>query len=63
MTQDDLYLNSEELRLLTKRGASFFQIQSLDEMSIPYELDEYDSPLVKYEDAKPYLVRENIPLR
>jgi hypothetical protein len=49
---DIRFLNSEELRILTQRATSFLQIDYLDEHKLPYTLDEYDTPCVRYDDVK-----------
>jgi hypothetical protein len=46
------FLTSDELRTLTQRATSFLQIEYLDEKKIPYTLDEYGTPSVRYDDVK-----------
>ena len=46
------FLSSDELRALTQRATSFLQIEYLDEKKIPYTLDEYGTPCVRYDDVK-----------
>ena len=46
------FLTSDELRILTHRATSFLQIEYLDEKKIPYTLDEYGTPSVRYDDVK-----------
>ncbi len=46
------FLTSDELRILTQRASSFLQIEYLDEKKIPYTLDKYGTPCVRYDDVK-----------
>ena len=46
------FLTSDELRTLTQRASSFLQIEYLDEKKIPYSLDKYGTPCVRYDDVK-----------
>ncbi len=46
------FISSDELRSLTHRATSFLQIEYLDEKKIPYSLDEYGTPCVRYDDVK-----------
>ena len=46
------FLSSDELRILTHRATSFLEIEYLDEHKIPYRLDEYGTPCVRYDDVK-----------
>jgi hypothetical protein len=46
------FLTSDELRTLTQRASSFLQIEYLDEKKIPYTLDKYVTPCVRYDDVK-----------
>ncbi len=46
------FLTSDELRILTHRATSFLQVEYLDEHKIPYTLDEYGTPSVRYDDVK-----------
>ena len=46
------YLSSDELRILTHIATSFLQIEYLEEQKIPYILDEYGTPCVRYDDVK-----------
>lgn len=49
MDEND-YLTSEELRLLTGRGSSFLQVEMLNKHKIPHCLDEYGAPLVRIKE-------------
>ena len=46
------FLTPDELRSLTHRATSFLQVEYLDEKKIPYTLDEYGTPCVRYDDVK-----------
>jgi hypothetical protein len=46
------FVTSDELRTLTQRAISFLQVEYLDEKKIPYTLDEYGTPCVRYDDVK-----------
>ena len=46
------YLTSDELRLLTDRGAAALQIDALLRLGVRFELDHCSCPLVRYDDAK-----------
>ena len=48
---DIKFLTSDELRTLTQRASSFLQIEYLDEKKIPYTLDKYGTPCVRYDDV------------
>lgn len=45
------YLNSDDLRKLTRRATSFLQIEYLFQNNIPYFLDEFGTPCVRYDDV------------
>jgi hypothetical protein len=49
---DIKFITSDELRTLTKRATSFLQVEYLDEKKIPYTLDEYGTPCVRYDDVR-----------
>ena len=53
MDEND-YLTSDELRLLTGRGSSFLQIEMLNKHKIPHCLDEYGSPLVRFKEVREF---------
>ncbi len=48
----DDYLNSDELRSLTRAGSSIFQIKKLQKLGVPYALDQYGTPLVRRADVE-----------
>ena len=56
------YLNSDELRVLTKHVVSALQIDALSIMGVPFKLDQYLCPLVLYKDAKKYFLLGGEPL-
>ena len=49
---DIKFLTSDELRTLTQRASSFLQIEYLDKHKLPYTLDKYGTPCVRYDDVK-----------
>jgi hypothetical protein len=49
---DIKFLTSDELRTLTQRASSFLQIEYLDMHKLPYTLDKYGTPCVRYNDVK-----------
>ena len=53
MDEND-YLTSVELRLLTGRGSSFLQIEMLNKHKIPHCLDEYGTPLVRFKEVREF---------
>ena len=53
MDEND-YLTSDELRLLTGRGSSFLQIEMLNKHKIPHCLDEYGTPLVRFKKVREF---------
>ena len=53
MDEND-YLTSDELRLLTGRGSSFLQIEILNKHKIPHCLDEYGTPLVRFKEVREF---------
>ncbi len=53
MDEND-YLTSDELRLLTGRGSSFLQIEMLNKNKIPHCLDEYGTPLVRFKEVREF---------
>ena len=53
MDEND-YLSSDELRLLTGRGSSFLQIEMLNKHKIPHCLDEYGTPLVRFKEVSEF---------
>ena len=58
MDEND-YLTSDELRLLTGRGSSFLQIEMLNKHKIPYCLDEYGTPLVRIKEVREFSMTIN----
>ncbi len=56
------YLISDELRLLTNRGAADLQIDALLRLGVRFELDHCSCPLVRYDDAKQYFLLMAKPL-
>jgi hypothetical protein len=50
----DSYLNSDELRDLTQAGASFYQVEKLQKLGVPFSLDPYGTPLVKRADVNEF---------
>jgi len=53
MDEND-YLTSDELRLLTGRATSFLQIEMLNKHKIPHCLDEYGTPLVRFKEVREF---------
>ncbi len=53
MDEND-YLTSDELRLLTGKGSSFLQIEMLNKHKIPHCLDEYGTPLVRFKEVREF---------
>ena len=53
MDEND-YLTSDELRLLTGRGSSFLQIEMLNKHKIPHCLDEYGTPRVRFKEVREF---------
>ena len=49
---DIKFLTSDQLRTLTQRASSFLQIEYLDKHKLPYTLDKYGTPCVRYDDVK-----------
>jgi hypothetical protein len=56
------YLTSDELRLLTNRGAAKLQTDALLRLGVRFELDHFSCPLVRYDDAKQYFLLMAKPL-
>ena len=56
------YLTSDELRLLTNRGAAELQIDAVLRLGVRFELDHCSCPLVRYDDAKQYFLLMAKPL-
>ena len=54
MIDENEYLTSDELRLLTGRGSSFLQIEMLNKHKIPHCLDEYGTPLVWFKEVREF---------
>jgi len=54
MMDENDYLTSDELRLLTGRGSSFLQIEMLNKHKIPHCLDEYGTPLVRFKEVREF---------
>jgi hypothetical protein len=54
MMDENDYLTSDELRLLTGRGSSFLQIEILNKHKIPHCLDEYGTPLVRFKEVREF---------
>ncbi len=50
------YLDSDELRLLTRSAISGNQIKKLLKLGVTFTLDNYGCPLVRYQDAKHYFL-------
>jgi hypothetical protein len=44
----DRFLSSDELRLITRAGSSYLQVERLEELGIPYSLDDYGTPMVEH---------------
>jgi hypothetical protein len=61
-TASNEYLTSDELRLLTNRGAAELQIDTLLRLGVRFELDHFSCPLVRYDDAKQYFLLMAKPL-
>jgi hypothetical protein len=56
------YLDSDELRLLTRSAVSGNQIKKLLKLGVTFTLDNYGCPLVRYQDAKHYFLLLGMPL-
>lgn len=54
MMDENDYLTSDELRLLTGKGSSFLQIEMLNKHKIPHCLDEYGTPLVRFKEVRDF---------
>ena len=54
MMDENEYLTSDELRLLTGKGSSFLQIEILKKHKIPHCLDEYGTPLVRFKGVREF---------
>jgi Domain of unknown function (DUF4224) len=54
MMDENDYLTSDELRLLTGKGSSFLQIEMLNKHKIPHCLDEYGTPLVRFKEVREF---------
>jgi hypothetical protein len=54
MRNDDRYISSDELRVLTKFGGSWYQIQQLKYLRIAFSLDADGTPLVKRSDFEKF---------
>jgi hypothetical protein len=54
MNDENEYLTSDELRLLTGKGSSFLQIEMLNKHKIPHCLDEYGTPLVRFKEVREF---------
>ncbi|CAM8657127.1 Domain of unknown function DUF4224 [Oxalobacteraceae bacterium] len=54
MMDENDYLTSDELRLLTGRATSFLQIEMLNKHKIPHCLDEYGTPLVRFKEVREF---------
>jgi hypothetical protein len=54
MRNDDQYISSDELRMLTKFGGSWYQIQQLKYLRIAFSLDADGTPLVKRSELENY---------
>ena len=52
---EDPFINSDELRAITKRGSSFLQAEKLKELGIPFSFDQYGTPMVKRSDLDTFL--------
>jgi hypothetical protein len=50
MHRQHTYISSDELRVLTKSGGSWHQIQKLNQLRIAFSLDVYGTPMVKRVD-------------
>jgi hypothetical protein len=48
MMANDRFISSDELRLITKAGSSILQVEKLEQLGIPYSLDEYGTPMVEH---------------
>ena len=59
MMDENDYLTSDELRLLTGRGSSFLQIEMLNKHKIPHCLDEYGTPLVRIKEVREFSMTIN----
>ena len=57
MSELNDWLVSDEVRELTRAGSSVMQVAVLKELGIPFELDPYETPLVKRSAAEVYKQR------
>jgi hypothetical protein len=58
----DEYLDSDELRLLTRSAVSGNQIKKLLKLGVTFTVDKYGCPLVRYQDSKHYFLLLGMPL-
>ena len=56
------FITSDELRTITKCGASFLQSKKLVELGIPFTFDRYGTPMVKRSDLDTFLKVKRQPL-
>jgi hypothetical protein len=54
MSEHNDWLVSDELRELTRAGSSVMQTAVLKELGIPFDLDTYETPMVKRSVAEAY---------
>jgi hypothetical protein len=57
MSEPNDWLMSDEVRELTRAGSSFMQATILKELGIPFELDRYETPMVRRSVAEEYKQR------
>ena len=54
MSEPSEWLVSDEIRELTQAGSSVLQIAALKRLGIPFDLDPYETPLVKRSVGETY---------
>ena len=57
MSELNDWLVSDEVRELTRAGSSVMQAAVLKELGIPFELDRYETPMVRRSAAEIYKQR------
>ena len=57
MSELNDWLVSDEVRELTRAGSSVMQAAVLKELGIPFELDPYETPLVRRSSVEVYKQR------
>ncbi len=61
-SQSSEHLSSDELRELTGHVLTDLQVKKLMKFGIPFELDRYGGPLVRYREVRHYFLLLGKPL-